>query len=376
MAGPRPPQRVENDGCVDHRARHRPEDDPVAAVAVVRRPRHATALRLEPEQAGARRRDADRARAVRGERGGYHAGRHRCRGAAAGPARRALDVPWIAGHPPGHRLRERPQAQLRHPRLADHHRAARSEAPHDFGIVDGAGRERARSPAGHLPGEIDLVLDRHGHPQQRRVLARRPAPVGPVGVLAGAVGVHGAERVQVRIEDVDTRKRQLDQPTRGHLTPPQQLRLTRNTSKCNIGLQHRAHPNQTPPRRALRAPLRRGRSGPELLGLWQQASRQVANDATPRVLSKARAATTTAVARHEARARLAAAHQPGKQPTTPRSVLHSLPGWTNTSSGRHATRGEVPAAPLISGRLHRPRAHARSGRAGATEPGYPFLAER
>ena len=45
--------------------------------------------------------------------------------------------------------------------------------------LGGAGRERARSPAGHLAGEIDLVLDRDGHPQQRRVLARRPCAGRP-----------------------------------------------------------------------------------------------------------------------------------------------------------------------------------------------------
>jgi hypothetical protein len=38
---------------------------------------------------------------------------------------------------------------------------------------------------------------------------------------------------------------------------------------------------------------------------------------------------------------------------------------TKQSSHRDATRGEMPAAPLISGRLHRPRAHARSGRQAA-----------
>ena len=51
-----------------------------------------------------------------------------------------------------------------------------------------------------------------------------------------------------------------------------------------------------------------------------------------------------------------------EQPPAPRSMRCSLLSWTNTSSSRHATRGETPAAPLISGRLHRPGAHARSGR--------------
>jgi hypothetical protein len=46
-------------------------------------------------------------------------------------------------------------------------------------------------------------------------------------------------------------------------------------------------------------------------------------------------------------------------PPRARSVLPR----TNTSSSRHATGGEMPAAPLICGRLHRPGAHACSGRA-------------
>ena len=45
-----------------------------------------------------------------------------------------------------------------------------------------------------------------------------------------------------------------------------------------------------------------------------------------------------------------------------RSRRPSLSSWTNTSSSRHATRGEMPAAPLISGRLHQPGALARPGR--------------
>jgi hypothetical protein len=41
----------------------------------------------------------------------------------------------------------------------------------------------------------------------------------------------------------------------------------------------------------------------------------------------------------------------------------SLQSRTNMSSSRHATRGEMLAAPLIRGRLHRPGAHVCSGRA-------------
>jgi hypothetical protein len=51
-----------------------------------------------------------------------------------------------------------------------------------------------------------------------------------------------------------------------------------------------------------------------------------------------------------------------RQDGEPRAGRTGVPSWTNTSSRRHATRGEMSAAPLISGRLHRPEAHARSGR--------------
>ena len=43
------------------------------------------------------------------------------------------------------------------------------------------------------------------------------------------------------------------------------------------------------------------------------------------------------------------------------SSVSSLLVWTNTSSSRCTTRGEMPAVPLIGGRLHRPGGHACSG---------------
>ena len=64
---------VEHQRRVGDRARQAAEADPVAAVVVVRRPRHAPGVRLEPEQPAARGRDADRAGPV---------GRHRRRAPA------------------------------------------------------------------------------------------------------------------------------------------------------------------------------------------------------------------------------------------------------------------------------------------------------
>jgi hypothetical protein len=53
----------------------------------------------------------------------------------------------------------------------------------------------------------------------------------------------------------------------------------------------------------------------------------------------------------------AASRQDREWWAAPAAVL----SWKNTSSRRHATRDEMSAAPLISGRLHRPEAHAPLG---------------
>jgi hypothetical protein len=60
-----------------------------------------------------------------------------------------------------------------------------------------------------------------------------------------------------------------------------------------------------------------------------------------------------------------AAPRRSEEPSPDCPTRRSLLGWTNASSGRHAMRRQTPAAPLTSGRLHHPGAHARPGRSGS-----------
>ena len=76
--------------------RSRPTDSPYQCCGVGHQ-RHAAALWLEAEDAAVRRRDPDRAAAVGGVRDADHAGRHGGGRAAARAARRAVEVPRVAG---------------------------------------------------------------------------------------------------------------------------------------------------------------------------------------------------------------------------------------------------------------------------------------
>src|SRR5215218_7234875 len=72
--------------------------------------------------------------------------------------------------------------------------------------------------------------------------------------------------------------------------------------------------------------------------------------------------------RQKAHVETTARRQKQRSPATGLSS-RSLPPGTNPSSGRPATRDGDPLLLLIGGRLHWPRAHARSGRPTSTLPG-------
>ena len=83
-------RRVEEERRVGHPARDRAVDAEALPRVLMRRERHAVALRLDAEQATPQGRDADRAAAVGAEAESGEARRHRRSCAAAGPARRVL----------------------------------------------------------------------------------------------------------------------------------------------------------------------------------------------------------------------------------------------------------------------------------------------
>ncbi len=160
---------------VGHAAREHAVDRQAVPGARARRQRHAPALGLQPEQPAPGRRDADRARRRRSRarrRRGPRRPPPRCRRwsrrARAGRSHGLRVTPNVA------RLGERPQRQLGHVGLADDHRARLAQAAHDLGVrarglAVGVGAER-----GHLAGDVDVVLDRDRHAQQRALAA--PAP--------------------------------------------------------------------------------------------------------------------------------------------------------------------------------------------------------
>jgi hypothetical protein len=210
----------------------------VVSVVVVRRPGHPATLWLEAEDAAARGRDPDRAGAVDADRRRHEARGDSGRGPAAGPTGRPLDVPRVARHPPGDRLRERPQPQLGHGRLADDDRAGVAQAPHDLGVRGRPGRDRPCSAAGDLARDVDLVFDRHRDAEQRRPVAVRPALVRAIGIGKRSLGEHRAERVQLAVQPLDPSERYLDQLASRDLAPLHELGLRGHTVERDVVIEH------------------------------------------------------------------------------------------------------------------------------------------
>ena len=167
-------------------------------VVLERRERHAAALGLEPEEAAARRRDADRAAAVRGERGPHEPCRHGRRGAAARAARGAVRAPGIAGDAPARRA-ERGDRELRQVRVADHHRAGRAQPPHHLGVgAGGRAGERVpwrsrRPPRRSCPSPP--AAPRAAGDRRPRAAARPPVRLGQ-----RALPVDDPEGVELRVD--------------------------------------------------------------------------------------------------------------------------------------------------------------------------------
>ena len=137
---------------------------------------------------------------------GPRPGRGRRRGAAAGAARGAIEVPGIARDPVEEVVRGADPAEGRRVRLAQHDGAGRFHARHDGRVL---GRhvvavERCPERRAHPFGDHE-VLDRERHavqrPERRAPLAERP--LGGPGVAPRLIGRQRHEGVQVRVEPVD-----------------------------------------------------------------------------------------------------------------------------------------------------------------------------
>ena len=191
------------------------------AVADVGADRHASPSGLEADQAAARGRDPDRAAAVVAMRDRHHPGRHGGRGAAAGAAGRALEVPWVAGGSEPPRLRGRQQARLGQRRLADDHEARLAHPSDQVRVV--ARDQVAEDVAAHRqrhPLDRAVVLDRDRHPGERSPVAGADLTSDRERGLRRDVG----EGVERRVELFDPGQRGLDELARAQRSRAHQLR--------------------------------------------------------------------------------------------------------------------------------------------------------
>ena len=197
--------------------------------------RNAAALWLEPDEPAGGGRDPDRAQSVGGDGGPDQAGGHRGGRATARATGTVLAVPRIAGGPVGDGLDKGQDAQLGHARLADHHGARCPQPARQLGILVGGLVARPVGAIGRgLPGDVEAVLDRDRHPQQRTVVALDPAGVGLVGLGQGALGHDDPERVEIRVVLLDAPEVELGQLARGDLARPEHLGLVRDTREREL----------------------------------------------------------------------------------------------------------------------------------------------
>ena len=94
-------------------------------------------------------------------------GRNRRRFPAAGTSRGVVFVPGIASGAEGRGLGEVPLADLGRLGLADDDRPGPTQSPHQLGVGAAGGDLAAATERGGVAGEVDIVLDRNRHAEQR-----------------------------------------------------------------------------------------------------------------------------------------------------------------------------------------------------------------
>ena len=134
---------------------------------------------------------------------------------------------------------EWPLAQLAGIGLTDDHRTGGLETAHHLGVLGGRLDMAGRAEEGGLAGDINVVLDRDRHTEQRRPVAVGAAPIGLGGVGQRRLGEHHPEGVQRRLAHVDGLQRATNQLVRAHLTTGQLVELVGQGGKPgSSGLNH------------------------------------------------------------------------------------------------------------------------------------------
>ncbi len=184
---------------------------------------HAWPQAVDAAEAG---RDAHRADQVRAVLEEGQAGGECGRGPAAGAARGARRVPRAAGHavPVVRRLPEVGEHEV-HVRLPDDHRAGLPQPVHHGGVrVGQVVLERRVAPGGVQPGDVEALLDRDRHAEQRRPGARGHRPVRLGGLPQRRLGAQLDHRVQPGVDGGDPGQQQLGQLPGGDLPAAEQVR--------------------------------------------------------------------------------------------------------------------------------------------------------
>lgn len=167
--------------------------------------------------------------------GAVVAGHHAARYGRRAPARRAaggtVRVVGVGGAAID-RVEALPVGEVdRDVGLADDHRAGRLQPLDEKRVGRGDLVLEARvPPGGGEPGDIEALLDRHRHAEQRLVRARTGG-VERLGLLVGALEIGDCERVDCGVEVLDPLDRRIDRLDDAH--PP---RADRGSGRERAGL--------------------------------------------------------------------------------------------------------------------------------------------
>jgi len=125
--------------------------------------------------------------------------------AAAGPARGALRVPWVAGQAVQGRVGVGAQGEVRQVGPAERDRAGRAQPFHLRGVDRGDRLSQGRDPLrGRGARQVDVLLDRDRDAMQRAEPgAVRHRAVGQVGSGEGLVRQEADDGVEVRVDRLD-----------------------------------------------------------------------------------------------------------------------------------------------------------------------------
>ena len=104
----------------------------------------------------------------------------------------------------------------------------------DLGVGGRRVGEAVGAVGGHVAGDVDVVLDRDRHAEQRPLLAPSQPRLGLLGLEQRFLGEHRAEGVELRVDPLDPLQAEAHQLGRGDLPRPHHLRLLRRSREGEV----------------------------------------------------------------------------------------------------------------------------------------------